>query len=95
MLPIGFVGFSIQEFVKKRTRNEKHLLRNFLLANVLFSLAFGLIVGGGMALYGSIMNEWRDPSAMWRFMGLAVTLLPALGLIHGIVWWMIFRRKNK
>ena len=31
---------------------------------------------------------------MWRFMGLAVTLLPALGLVHGIVWWLIFQRKK-
>ena len=94
MLPIGFIGSVILDFAKKRTKDEKHLLRNFLLANVLFSLAFGLIVGGGMALYGSIMNDWQDNSAMWRFMGLAVTLLPALGLVHGIVWWLIFQRKK-
>ena len=94
MLPIGFIGSAILDFVKKRTKDERHLLRNFLLANVLFSLAFGLIVGGGMALYGSIMNDWKDPSAMWWFLGLAVTLLPALGLVHGIVWWLIFRRKK-
>ena len=94
MLPIGFIGSVILDFAKKRTKDEKHLLRNFLLANVLFSLAFGLIVGGGMALYGSIMNDWQDPTAMWRFLGLAVTLLPALGLVHGIVWWIIFQRKK-
>ena len=94
MLPIGFIGSVILDFAKKRTKDERHLLRNFLLANVLFSLAFGLIVGGGMALYGSIMNDWKDPSAMWWFLGLAVTLLPALGLVHGIVWWLIFRRKK-
>ena len=94
MLPIGFIGSVILDFAKKRTKDEKHLLRNFLLANVLFYLAFGLIVGGGMALYGSIMNDWQDPSAMWRFLGLAVTLLPALGLVHGIVWWLIFQRKK-
>ena len=94
MLPIGFIGSVILDFAKKRTKDEKHLLRNFLLANVLFSLAFGLIVGGGMALYGSIMNDWKDPSAMWWFLGLAVTLLPALGLVHGIVWWIIFQRKK-
>ena len=94
MLPIGFIGSVILDFAKKRTKDEKHLLRNFLLANVLFSLAFGLIVGGGMALYGSIMNDWQDPSAMWRFLGLAVTLLPALGLVHGLGWWLIFQRKK-
>ena len=94
MLPIGFLGSVILDFAKKRTKDEKHLLRNFLLANVLFSLAFGLIVGGGMALYGSIMNDWQDPSDMWRFLGLAVTLLPALGLVHGLGWWLIFQRKK-
>ena len=94
MLPIGFIGSVILDFAKKRTKDEKHLLRNFLLANVLFALAFGLIVGGGMALYGSIMNDWKDPSAMWRFLGLAVTLLPALGLVHGLGWWLIFQRKK-
>ena len=85
---------AVYDFVQKRTKDERHLLRNFVIANVLFSLAFGLIVGGGMALYGSIMNDWQDNSAMWRFMGLAVTLLPALGLVHGIVWWRIFQRKK-
>ena len=94
MLPIGFIGSVILDFAKKRTKDERHLLRNFLLANVLFSLAFGLIVGGGMALYGSIMNNWQDPTAMWRFLGLAVTLLPALGLVHGLGWWLIFQRKK-
>ena len=94
MLPIGFIGSVILDFAKKRTKDEKHLLRNFLRANVLFSRAFGLIVGGGMALYGSIMNDWQDPSAMWRFLGLAVTLLPALGLVHGLGWWLIFQRKK-
>ena len=94
MLPIGFIGSVILDFAKKRTKDERHLLRNFLLANVLFSLAFGLIVGGGMSLYGSLMNDWQDPSAMWRFLGLAVTLLPALGLVHGLGWWLIFQRKK-
>ena len=94
MLPIGFIGSVILDFAKKRTKDERHLLRNFVVANVLFSLAFGLIVGGGMALYGSIMNDWQDPSAMWRFLGLAVTLLPALGLVHGLGWWIIFQRKK-
>ena len=94
MLPIGFIGSVILDFVQKRTKDERHLLRNFVIANVLFSLAFGLVVGGGMALYGSIMNDWQDLSAMWRFMGLAVTLLPALGLVHGLGWWLIFQRKK-
>lgn len=94
MLPIGFIGSVILDFVQKRTKDERHLLRNFVVANVLFSLAFGLVVGGGMALYGSIMNDWQDNSAMWRFMGLAVTLLPALGLVHGLGWWLIFQRKK-
>ena len=95
MLPVGFIGYAILQFVRKRTKNEKHLLRNFLLANVLFFLAFALIVGGGMVFYGSITKDWRDSSAMWRFMGLSVILLPALGLVHGIGWWLVFQRKNK
>lgn len=95
MLPVGFIGYAILQFVKKRTKDEKHLLRNFLLCNVLFFLAFALIVGGGMAFYGSVMNDWKDPAAIWRFLGLSAGLLSALGLVHGIGWWLIFQRKNK
>lgn len=56
MLPIGFIGSLILDFAKKRTKNEKHLMRNVILCNILLFLLFGLVVGEGTVIYGNRMR---------------------------------------
>lgn len=94
VLPIGFIGSVILDFAKKRTKNEKHLMRNFILCNILFFLIFGLVVGGGMVFYGNVMQTW-NPGAPQRFLVLVACLFPLIGMIHGLIWWLVFKRKNK
>ena len=95
MLPIGFVGSMLLDFARKRTKNEKNLMRNFLLCNMVFSLLFGLIVGCFMACAASVQKTGRNPAAPGTFLALVAVLFPLLGLVHGLVWWLVFNRKKK
>ena len=95
MLPIGFIGSMILDFAQKRTKKEKHLMRNFLLCNMLFFLVFGLIVGGFMACTAAVRPTGRNPASPGTFLVLVAVLFPLIGLVHGLVWWLVFNRKKK
>ena len=94
MLPVGFIGSMILDFTKKRTKNEKHLMRNFLLYNMLLFLVFGLVMGGMMACQAAVRPTGRNPAAPGTFLALVSVLFPMIGLVHGLLWWLVFNRKK-
>lgn len=95
ILPIGFIGSVIMDFTKKRKKDRKHILPGFILYNMLFFLIFGLILGGVIACLGAIRQHGMNADAIGRFLVLIICLFPILGMVHGLVWWLVFGRNKE
>lgn len=95
ILPIGFIGSVILDFTKKHTKNEKHIFPAFILYNMLFFLLFGLIFGGVVACLGAIRQHRMNADVIGRFLVLVICLFPLLGMVHGLIWWLVFRRNKE